>query len=425
MINEILQALMYPFLFLSMFFQVLLLLSFFENAKKIKNEESLDITEYPTVSIAVPCWNEEKTLAGTLDSLLALDYPKDKLSIIVVDDGSKDKTFLIAQDFEKRFPDQICAITKENGGKHTAVNMALAQSNTSFFGCLDADSSVHPKALRTIISYFEHHSHAMAVTPCIHIRTPKTLIQRMQAIEYLMGVFLRKSFGQLDAIQVTPGPFSIFRKEVFGIIGDYRKAHNTEDYEITLRMHKHHLKIMNSHKALVYTVGPATVRGYFFQRLRWARGFLENSIDYKYLFFKKEYGNFGMFTLPMAFLFVFYGLYAAFYSLYMVLAHYVDVVTKWMSVGIHPRMPTFDLFYFNTTITSFVVMVMLTMFLFTLYIGNTLSDDKQEFYHNFPIFFFLYPLLVPLFLSRAVFDTFTKRKNTWVLQDTKKSNSTT
>ena len=411
---------MYPFLFLSLYFQIILLLSYFENAKKIKDEESQDIDVYPSVTIAVPCWNEENTLAGTIDSLLALDYPKDKVSIVIVDDGSKDDTLAIAQSYEKRFPHQVIAITKENGGKHTAVNLALAQSHADFFGCLDADSSVHPKALRIIISYFQHHTTAMAVTPCIHIRSPKTIIQRMQAIEYLMGVFLRKAFGQLDAIQVTPGPFSIFKREVFGIIGDYRKAHNTEDYEITLRMHKHHLKIMNSHKALVYTVGPATLRGYFFQRLRWARGFLENSIDYRQLFFKKEYGNFGMFTLPMAFLFVFYGLYAAFFSLYTVIAHYVDVVTRWMSVGIHPKMPTFDFFYFNTTITAFVVMVMLTMFLFTLYIGNTLSDDRQEFYHNFSIFFFIYPLLVPLFLSRAVFDTFTKRKNTWVLQDNKK-----
>jgi hypothetical protein len=70
---------------------------------------------------------------------------------------------------------------------------------------------------------------------------------------------------------------------------------------------------------------------------------------------------------------------------------------------------------------AFVGMVMLTMFLFTIYIGSLLSDDKQELYHNFPIFFFLYPLLVPLFLSRAVFDTFAKRKNEWVLQDTKKT----
>ena len=219
---------------------------------------------------------------------------------------------------------------------------------------------------------------------------------------------------------MTPGPFSIFRREVFAIIGDYRKAHNTEDYEITLRMHKHHLKIMNSHKALVYTIGPASIRGYFFQRLRWARGFLENSIDYKELFFKKEYGNFGMFTLPMAFLFLFYGLYAAFFTMYTIVAHYVDVITRWISVGIHPSMPTFDLFYVNTTIIAFIVMILLIMFLMTLYIGSQLSDDRQELYRNFPFFFFLYPLLVPLFLTRAVFDTFTNRKNEWVLQDNKK-----
>jgi cellulose synthase/poly-beta-1,6-N-acetylglucosamine synthase-like glycosyltransferase len=420
MIEYVLQALMYPFLFLSIFFQILLLVSFFENKRKIKDEESLEITHYPTVTIAVPCWNEEKTLAATLDSLLVLNYPKDKLSIIVVNDGSKDYTKKIADRYASQHPEVITSITKENGGKHTAVNLALEMSKSDFFGCLDADSFVDRDALRTIVAYFEHHKEAKAVTPCIHIRSPKTIIQRLQAVEYLMGVFLRKAFGQLDAIQVTPGPFSIFKREVFAVIGGYRKAHNTEDYEITLRMHKHHFKIMNSHKALVYTVGPATFRGYFYQRLRWARGFLENSLDYRELFFKKEYGNFGMFTLPMAFLFVFYGLYAALYSLYLLISHYIEVVTRWMSVGIHPEIPTFDLFYFNTTIMSFIVMVMLAMFLFTIYLGTVLSDDKQEIYHNFPIFFFLYPMIVPLYLARAVFDTFTKRKNVWVLQDTKR-----
>lgn len=419
MIEQILQALMYPFLFLSLYFQVLLLFSFFENSRKIKDEESQQVSVYPTVTIAVPCWNEEKTLAGTLDSLLALDYPKNKLSIVIVDDGSRDNTLQIAKAYEAHYPTLIKVLQKENGGKHSAVNLALSLSQSDLFGCLDADSFVDRKALRTIVSYFEHHKETKAVTPCIHIRSPKTLIQRVQAIEYLMGVFLRKSFGQLDAIQVTPGPFSIFKREIFTIIGPYRKAHNTEDYEITLRMHKHHLKIMNSHKALVYTVGPATIKGYFFQRLRWARGFLENSLDYKDLFFKKEYGNFGMFTLPMAFLFVFYGLYAALFSFYTIISHYLDVINRWLSVGIHLKMPTFDFFYFNTTIISFVVMVMFTAFLFTLYIGNTLSDDKQEFYRNFPLFFFIYPILVPLFLSRAVFDTFMKRRNDWVLQDTK------
>lgn len=420
MIVTVLQGLMYPFLFLSMYFQVLLLISFFENKKKIDEEEYHGITHFPTVTIAVPCWNEERTLAATLDSLVSLDYPKDRVSIFVVDDGSADETLAIAKTYEEKYPGLITAIYKENGGKHTAVNLALERSTSDLFGCLDADSFVAPHTLKTIVSYFENNKEIMAVTPCIHIRKPKTFVQRMQAIEYLMGVFVRKAFGSLDAIQVTPGPFSIFKKEVFEKIGNYHKAHNTEDFEITLRMHKAHLKIANSHKALVYTIGPSTARGYFYQRLRWARGFLENAIDYRELFFKKEYGNFGMFTLPMAFIFVFYGLYAAVFTSYTIGKEIFHVLERWATVGMHLKMPTFDIFYLNTNIMSFIVMTMFTMFLLVLYISNTLTDDRQQFYRNFPFFFVMYPFFVPLYLGKAIFDTFFKRKNEWVLQDTKK-----
>lgn len=411
---------MYPFLFLSMFFQVLLLISFFENKKKFDEEDYRKLEHFPTVAVAVPCWNEERTLPATLDSLLALDYPKDRLSIFIVDDGSTDRTLAIAEEYAVRYPSIITAVHKINGGKHTAVNLALEHSTSDLFGCLDADSFVAPHTLKAIVSYFDRDKTIMAVTPCIHIRHPKSFVQRMQAIEYLMGVFVRKAFGSLDAIQVTPGPFSIFKKEVFQKIGNYHKAHNTEDFEITLRMHKAHLKIANSHKALVYTVGPATARGFFYQRLRWARGFLENAIDYKELFFKKEYGNFGMFTLPMAFMFVFYGLYAALFAFYNGGKSLLQMFDRWMTVGIHFQPPAFDLFYFNTNVMSFLVMVMFTMFLLVLYISNTLTDDRQQFYKNFPVFFVIYPFFVPLYLGRAVFDTFFKQKNVWVLQDTKK-----
>lgn len=410
---------MYPFLFLSMYFQIILLLSFFENSKKIRKEENQDINNFPTVTIAVPCWNEEKTLAKTIDSLLDLNYPEDKYKIYIVDNNSKDDTLKVAYEYKEKYKGRIEVFKEEKQGKHNAVNLALNSSNSDLFGCLDADSFVMKDTLRTIVSYFENNKNVMAVTPCIHIINPKSFVQRMQATEYLMGVFLRKAFGELDAIQVTPGPFSIFKREVFEKLGGYKKAHNTEDFEITLRMHKAHLKIVNSHKALVYTVGPETAKGFFYQRLRWARGFLENSLDYKELFFKKEYGNFGMFTLPMAFLFVFYGLYAALFSLYVLLNKLFDLLKQWITVGIHINMPKFDLFYINTNFMSFIVMLMLTMFLFTIYIGNSLSDDKQDLYKNFPIFFFLYPIFVPLFLARAVIDTFFKRRNSWVLQDTK------
>jgi glycosyltransferase involved in cell wall biosynthesis len=85
-----------------MYFQILLLISFFENGKKIKKEESFNVSFFPTVTIAVPCWNEGKTLAGTLDSLLSLDYPKDKLEILIGDNNSKDDTLAIAEDLKEK-----------------------------------------------------------------------------------------------------------------------------------------------------------------------------------------------------------------------------------------------------------------------------------------------------------------------------------
>lgn len=420
MLESFFLALMYPFLFLSLYFQILLFVSLFDSSKKIKKEKTFNLTRYPTVTIAVPCWNEGKTLIGTIDSLMELEYPEDKLFVTIVDNNSTDDTYSIALSCKEKYGDRIVVLKEEKQGKHNAVNLALSQSKSELFGCLDADSFVAPNALSILVSYFEHRPDIKAVTPCIHIRAPKTMIQRLQAIEYLMGVFLRKAYGELDAIQVTPGPFSIFkREEVFGALGGYKKAHNTEDFEITLRMHKHQLKIANSHKALVYTVGPATARGFFYQRLRWARGFLQNALDYRELFFKKKYGNFGVFTLPMAFVFMFYGLYASLFSVYLILKSIVLRAEEWMTVGVHPQVPSFDMFYLNTTVMSFVVMIILTMFLIVLYIGNSLSDDKQELYKNFPFFFFLYPLFVPFFMGRAIFDTILSRKNEWVLQDTK------
>lgn len=423
MLEQILTGLMYPFLFFSMYFQIFLLISFFEGKRKIKREEKRVITDFPSVTVAIPCWNEEKTLSGTLDSLLKLIYPKDKLKFIIVDDGSTDETFEIAKQYKEKYPDLIEVIKKENGGKHTAMNLALSMCNTELFGCLDADSFVEPKTLSHIVGYFEWDKDVMAVTPCVHIKAPKTLVQRMQAIEYLLGVFIRKAYGEIDAIQVTPGPFSIFKKEVFDKLGPYKKAHNTEDFEITLRMHKNHMKIVNSHKATVYTLGPSTAYGFFKQHLRWARGFIENALDYREMFFKKKYGNFGLFTLPGGFMFVFYAMYTAVFIVYNLTISLSKIIAIIFISGLNMPHFTFkfDFFYFNTNTISFVTMVLFTMLLFVLYIGRELTEDKQQFYRNFPVFFVLFPLFVPLYVSRAVFDIIFSRKNEWVLQDNKRS----
>ena len=82
MVSDILPIILYIFLYISLFFEVIILTSFFEGRSKMKEEENSVAINRPSVTIAVPVWNEEETLAGTLNSLLALDYPKDKLKIV-------------------------------------------------------------------------------------------------------------------------------------------------------------------------------------------------------------------------------------------------------------------------------------------------------------------------------------------------------
>src|SRR3989338_9296130 len=117
---------LYCSLFVSLFFEVFLLITYLEVREELDLEGKhlgKNIREFPTVTIIVPCFNEERTVGNTIRSLLDLDYPKEKLSIIAVDDGSTDGTRRALASFERRH--QISVLSKKNGGKHTALNLAL------------------------------------------------------------------------------------------------------------------------------------------------------------------------------------------------------------------------------------------------------------------------------------------------------------
>src|SRR3989344_7258160 len=147
-----LEALAYPFLFLAIFFESFVLVTLLSAPARSARGRGRS-EETPSVAIIVPCWNEESTVAATCESLLALDYPADKLEILLVDDGSTDSTPQVMARFAE-YP-QVRIISKENGGKHTALNVGIAATNAEFVGCLDADSFVEPNALREVIPCFD------------------------------------------------------------------------------------------------------------------------------------------------------------------------------------------------------------------------------------------------------------------------------
>lgn len=397
--------------FVSLYFEVFLLVTFLERRGEIRQDPP-EPKAFPTATVIVPCFNEEQTVAGTLDSLLALDYPKDKLSIFAIDDGSKDNTWKVLQKYKDN--PQIRLFQKENeGSKYKALNLGLAHVTSEIVGCLDADSYVDAQALKRVALRFEDPT-TMAVTPAIKLHQPRNFLQMVQRAEYSFSVFIRKIFALIGSVYITPGPFSFFRKSVFDTLGPYRHAHHTEDLEIGLRMQTVDYRIDNAHDAYVYTVSPSTLRGLFKQRVRWVHGFLENAIDYRDIFFKPRYGNLSMFILPLAAFSIFSALYLTGYSFVYAGSMVTDKVTEISTIGFSlswPKMVT-DWFFLNTESLTLLSIVLILLTLSLIVIGKAIAREKK-FSRDILYFLFCYGFIAPLWLAKSVYNTAFSRKTTW------------
>lgn len=401
-------------LFLSVYVQVFFLLTFIENRGKIViRNGTTKLSRYPSVTVAVPCWNEEKTVYATVRSLLGLNYPKDKLEIFLVNDGSTDGTPGIIKKFAHY--GNVKIFHKKNGGKYTALNLALENSSTDFFGCLDADSVVDPESLVRIMSYFERDPEAMAVAPSVTVYNPKNFIQHAQKAEYYMGVYLKKMLGFLGAINVTPGPLTIFRRKVFDDLGPYRQGHNTEDMEIAYRMQKNRYKIEHCNDAYVYTNTPNTLGKLFRQRLRWIYGFINNTIDYRGVLFRKKYGHFGTFTLPVGVISLFSVSYlfgSIAYDLYnFFAAKILQVTTIGWNFGLYDF--SFDPFFLNTKAIVFVMVLIYVSVFFSIIFGQKIARNKENFSLKMLYFFPIFGLISPFWLMASIFNTIISRAPSW------------
>ncbi len=403
----------YMVTFLAVYVQLFFLVTFLQRRRELKKTETEPVTvsSYPSVAVIVPCWNEEKTVHGTVESLLALEYPKEKLEIIIVDDGSTDATWQeILQYKDHR---QIKIFHKENGGKHTAVNFGIEQTIAEFIGCLDADSFVSKDALLRIMQMFQKNPSIYAVAPSIIIHQPKNILQHVQKTEYGMGIYIKKMLAFLNAIHVTPGPFSIFRHEVFTRLGGFKKAHNTEDMEIAYRMQQNHMKIEHCHTAHVFTVAPDTVRKLFKQRLRWIYGFIQNTIDYRHLIFKKQYGNFSFFTVPSGVVSISAAVYIFFSFVYNIFIWIAEKVVQVRTVGIGNGVPAMRLewFYMNTQTIVFVTVILYSLIILAIILGSRLVKHKLSW--HIISYVVIYSVIAPFWLMKAVWNTIAAKKPSW------------
>lgn len=407
-------AILYILIFLSVYVQVFFLVTFLENRNKIIiRKGKMKLQRYPTVTIVVPAFNEEKTVYKTVQSLLDLNYPQDKLNLFLIDDGSTDGTFDVMRSFSKY--SNIKVFRKENGGKHTALNLGLENSGTEFFGALDADSFADPESLIRIMSCFERDSSIMAVAPCIVVSDSKNLLQNIQREEYHMGIYFKKMLGFLGAISVTPGPLAIFRTKVFDDLGPYRHGHNSEDMEIACRMQKNYYKIEYCNDAYVYTSTPQNIKNLYKQRLRWMYGLINNTIDYRDVLFKKKYGNFAFFTLPMGLISIFSVSYLFGHTVYN-FSHFLYskiLILNTVGFNFNIRSFYFDSFFLNTQSFVFLVFSVYAIIVFSMIFGRKMAKGKWGFSLNMIYFFPVFSLLAPFWLVKAVYNTILQRKPSW------------
>ncbi|OGG77488.1 hypothetical protein A3F56_01300 [Candidatus Kaiserbacteria bacterium RIFCSPHIGHO2_12_FULL_55_13] len=342
-------------------------------------------------------------------SLQALEYPKEKLEFILVDDGSTDSTLSVLREFEN--DSRVRIFAKENGGKHTAMNLGLEHTNAGLIGCLDADSVVAPDALLHIAPVFEN-QRISAVTPCIFVKEPETILQHMQNVEYRLSIFNRFILAAIGSVFITPGPFSFFRAKIVRELGGWRFAHSTEDMEMALRMqHEGHL-IANAPGAIVHTSSPRTLPALFRQRVRWTYGWLRNAVDYRHMVGNRKYGNLGILVLPSALISIAAGIYFFSRIAFNSLISLRDEIIRIQFSGLYPHV-SFDLFYFNTSAMLILVLVSVALILALISAGSFIGTGSKRPPLSTPLFLLFYSFLVPLWLGAAVVRAVFKTGVSW------------
>jgi len=249
-------------------------LNFFSHHKaREETPREMFLRSRPLVSIIVPARNEEKAIVATILSLLETNY--ENKQIVVVDDGSTDRTYELAKPFAEAGKIELLKSGTETGrgGKAFAMNLALAVCRGDFIMQVDADTSFDRDVIEEMLGPFVH-SKIGAVTGNIKVRNAgASLVTKFQMCEYLLSITLWRNWAsRIGLLMQMAGGLSMFRREVINDIGGW-DSELVEDADIGMKVRKLGLKMHFVKEAVAFTNVPETMGGLLNQRCRWERGF--------------------------------------------------------------------------------------------------------------------------------------------------------
>lgn len=324
------------------------------NLWEIKKDTMLFETRLlPSISIIAPAYNEEKSIVESVTSLLNLKYPT--YEVIVVNDGSKDKTIdVLIKHFKlerkhpffkqsintkalrgvyinKQIPNLI-VIDKQNGGKADALNLGINVAKYDYVCGIDADSLLEEDALLKLMSvtlddtktHIALGGNIVPVNGCVVDQGSiekeglgKQSIVKFQTIEYLRAFTTgRIGWSKINSLLIISGAFGLFQRKALiktggylTISGELKKDTVGEDMELVVRLtyqalrDKRDYRVAYVHHANCYTELPSDYSSLFKQRNRWQRGLLDILSYHRKMLFNPKFKQPGMIAFPYFFLY--------------------------------------------------------------------------------------------------------------------------
>jgi len=264
---------------------------------RFRTRKNFASPEYqPRVAVLVPAYNEEKVIARTIRSVMMSNYKN--LRIVVIDDGSKDKTFEVAS---TTYPDQIVSgrltvLTKPNGGKADALNFALEHIDEEIYVGIDADGVIAHDAITNLVPHFAN-PQIGAVAGNAKVGNRINLWTRWQALEYITSQnFERRALDLFDVVMVVPGAIGAWRTAAVRAGGGYHTNTVAEDADLTMNLLEQGYSVIYEDQALAFTEAPVNADGLMRQRFRWSFGILQAIFKHRGAIAKHR--AMGLFALP-------------------------------------------------------------------------------------------------------------------------------
>lgn len=247
--------------------------------KSLKEKEKIDRNEYqfPTCSILIPAHNEEKVIGKTLEAMMKLNYPKDKLKIIVINDSSTDRTGEIIKHYSN-IDNRIILynIAKGEGGKgkSRALNIGVKQTDSEIIAIYDADNTPEENALRyLVVQLLTHKELGAAIGKFRTVNKNRNLLTKFINIETLsFQSMLQAGRWEMHGIATLPGTNLVIWSWLIDLLNGWDEEALTEDSELSIRIYKEGYKIKFVPYAITYEQEPEKWSVWIRQRIRWVRG---------------------------------------------------------------------------------------------------------------------------------------------------------